>query len=106
LELKSPWHIFEFYWLAISAMMQARAADGNISAEAKMINGVRHTLSVWESKAHMRQFVHSGAHLKAMQSFTKIATGKTFGYESNELPSWERVHLMWQNHGMSYEQGH
>jgi heme-degrading monooxygenase HmoA len=67
-------------------MLQGQSASGNISAEARTVNGVHHTLSVWSDEEAMRAFLTSGAHLKAMRAIRSIATGRTFGYASERLP--------------------
>ncbi len=102
LKLKNSMSILAFFRHAIPSMNQAKKADGNISAEAKKINGIYHTLSVWESEEKMREFIYSGAHLKAIQEFPKIATGKTFGYTTNSLPSWDDVHSLWLDYSIEY----
>ena len=103
LKLKNSMSILTFFRHAIPSMNQAKKADGNISAEAKKINGVYHTLSVWETEEKMREFIYSGAHLKAIQKFPKFATGKTFGYTTNSLPSWNDVHSLWLDYSIEYE---
>lgn len=103
LRLKGPWDALRFWRLAIPAMRQARQAPGNVQATAKTIAGVRHTLSVWESKAAMKAYLYAGAHKKAIKAFPAIATGKTFGFESERVPDWADVHRMWHEHGRSYE---
>ena len=103
LRLKRPWHHFRFWWLAIATMREAQQAPGNLQAAAKTIAGVRHTLSVWESKAAMRAFLYAGAHKKAIKAFPTIASGKTFGFESERVPDWAEVHRLWQECGRSYE---
>ncbi len=65
-------------------------------------NGVQHTLTVWRSKEDMKRFLTSGAHLNAMKAFRSIATGKTFGYESDKVPSWEEVHKIWLTQAKTY----
>lgn len=102
LRVKSPWYGPRFWWHAIRSMAQAQAAPGNISAEARSIGGVQHTLSVWESKAAMRQFLVTGAHLAAMKSFRSIATGGTFGYEAEAVPGWDEVHALWLERAAEY----
>lgn len=102
LQLKSWWKVFSFYRYAIPAMAQAKASEGLIFADAKKINGVYHTVSVWQTKEHMLNYVHSGAHMNAITSFNQIATGKTFGYESREIPSWQEVHRRWHDEGVNY----
>lgn len=107
LRLKGPWVAMRFWWHAIRSMTQAQAAPGNISASARMINGVNHTLSVWEDKAAMRRFMLSGPHGKAMRAFPAIATGSTFGFETarDAVPDWDQVHALWLEHGVEYGVG-
>lgn len=102
LRLKRPWHVFRFWRHAVAAMRQAQRAPGNLQASAKTIAGVRHTLTVWESKAAMRAFLYSGAHKKAIRAFPAIATGKTFGFEGDRVPNWDEVHRLWQERGRDY----
>lgn len=83
-------------------MIQAQNSDGNLFAEAKKINGVRHTITAWRSKEDMQNFLYQGAHLKAIKSFNGIATGKTFGYESESIPSWNEVHDLYLNNAKNY----
>ena len=99
LSLNSPWHAPLFWWHAVSSMRQARAAQGNISAEARTINGVHHTVSAWRDIDVMKAYLTSGAHLAALKSYRKIATGRTLGYEAETVPDWKRVHAIWQRDG-------
>ena len=50
----------------------------------------------------LRAFVGSGPHLKAVQSFRKIATGSTFHYESDTIPSWKEARRLWEEHYKEY----
>ncbi|MEM8916831.1 MAG: DUF3291 domain-containing protein, partial [Pseudomonadota bacterium] len=95
LKLKYPWSGVRFFWHASQSMGQAKSVDGNISAEARTINGVHHTLSVWRDKASMRAFLYSGAHGNAVKAFRSFATGMTFGFEAEKPPSWDEVHQLW-----------
>jgi hypothetical protein len=97
--LNSKVHAPRFWWHAIRSMMQAKAAHGVISADARNINGVHHTLTVWESREAMRQFLITGAHMKAMKNFKSIAHGKVLGFESATVPSWDEVHELWRTNG-------
>jgi quinol monooxygenase YgiN len=99
LELKRAWHAPVFWRHAIASMSQAQQADGCLSAEARTINGVHHTLSIWESRDKMLTYLRTGAHLKAMQTFEKIATGKVFGFETDTPPNWSDVHDLWVTQG-------
>lgn len=95
LQLIKPWHAIRFWWHALRSMAQAKAAQGNISAAAKTINGVHHTLTVWKDELAMRTFVTTGPHLKAMRAFHFIATGKTLGFYTDIVPDWNSVHELW-----------
>jgi hypothetical protein len=50
----------------------------------------------------MQAFIYSGAHKKAIAAFRKIASGKTLGFESEVIPSWEEVRAMWEEQGRNY----
>jgi hypothetical protein len=86
LRLKSVLNGPAFWWHAIRSMQQAEDAPGNISAEARIINGIHHTLTVWENEAAMRAF-----HL--------MATGKTLGFSADTPPNWDEVHRLWLDQG-------
>ena len=53
------------------------------------MKGFQCTLTAWESREAMLNYLRSGAHLVAMKSFSKIATGRTYGFESESIPTWE-----------------
>lgn len=93
---------FLFWRYAIPSKIQADTAPGILFSDVKRINKIQHTLTAWESKDHMKDYLHSGAHLKAIKVFRKIAVGKTFGYESDKIPSWDEVHDLWLLHGKEY----
>ena len=98
LKLKSVLRWPQFMWFAIRAMNQAKKAEGNISADARSIDGMHHTLSVWQSEAHMRAYLGAGAHLHAMKNFRQMASGSTYGYESVIVPSWAEALELWRKH--------
>lgn len=105
LKLKGPFAAARFWWHALRSMAQAQAAPGNISASARRIDGVNHTLSVWTDKAAMRRFLVSGAHGQAMRAFPSIATGSTFGFEAETVPDWSEVHQLWLDRAIPYRTG-
>jgi hypothetical protein len=76
-------------------MRQAQAAPGLISADARRIDGIHHTLTVWESETAMRSYLASGPHLAAMKAFRRIATGRTIGYATNHAPGWHEARSIW-----------
>ena len=95
LELASIWQAPRFWWHAIRSMAQARRAAGNLSVDARRIDGVHHTLSVWTDEAAMRRYLVAGAHLQAMKSFHGMGTGKTYGFTAEQAPGWDEAHNLW-----------
>lgn len=91
LRLKSRWRVPQFWWHAVRSMIAARQAPGNLSAEARTIDGVHYTLSVWTDRAAMRAFLVSRPHLQAMRAFPGFATGKTVSFEAATAPDFEAV---------------
>ena len=102
LRVKSIWQELRFWRHALASMAQAKRSEGIISADARTINGIRHTLTVWESETAMRRFLYRGAHRRAIRAFPAIAAGKTFGYVTDQPPSWDQVHQLWLEHGKDY----
>ena len=99
LRVKSIFHAPRFWWHALRSMAQAKTAPGNISVDTRTINGVHHTMSVWQSRDAMRTYLTKGAHLAAMKSFRAIGSGKILGFEANEAPPWSEVHDLWIKEG-------
>lgn len=91
-----------FWRLAIPSFNQARSSDGILFCEVKRIQGNQCTLTAWESREHMLRFMRSGVHLTAMKSFHKIATGKTYGFESESIPKWTEAFELLTKNGRVY----
>ncbi len=70
LQLRSPFYAPAFWWHAVRSMRQAYAAPGLISAQARKIRGVHHTVTLWDNEAAMRAYLVTGAHLGAMKAFS------------------------------------
>jgi hypothetical protein len=96
LRLVSVFRYPVFVWHAVGAMIQARRADGCLSADARSIAGWQHTLTVWRDRKAMLAFVASGAHLKAMRAFRLIGTGRTIGFEAARAPGWDEALSIWR----------
>ena len=99
LKLNGPLSAPRFWWHALRSMTQAQRAPGNLSAEAKRIDGIHHTLTVWNDKAAMRAYLVAGAHMQAMKAFRSVATGAVLGYEADVVPEWSEVHEIWRTRG-------
>ncbi len=99
LKPKGLFGFFKFWSLAIPSFQEAKKAEGILFCEVKNMYGNQCTITAWESRDHMLQFMRSGIHLKAMKAFNKIATGKSYGYESDEIPTWEQAYATLQEKG-------
>ncbi len=102
LQVKKPWKYILFFWYAIPAFRQSKKAKGILFSEVRRVNGVEHTLTIWENKNRMLEYRNSGAHLRAIKHFRKIATGRTYGFESKIQPSWDEALSLWQHHAKEY----
>ena len=102
LKPKGIYGFFKFWTLAIPSFGEAKSAKGNLYSAVKKINGFQCTLSAWESRDSMLVFMKNGVHLKAMKSFHSIATGRTYGYESDTIPSWEEAYELLVSKGKNY----
>ncbi|MBQ2262875.1 MAG: hypothetical protein II336_16100 [Loktanella sp.] len=99
LQVRRVWDVPSFWSHAIKSMVQARNAPGNISADARTISGVHHTLSVWTDEDAMRAYLTAGPHLEAMRLFPRNATGKVVGYLAAQAPDWSEVPAIWLERG-------
>ena len=99
---KSPFHVILFWFHAIRSFRQAQQAPGNLYCATRKINGVYHTITAWESKNQMLAFIHQEPHINAIKAFNKIATGKTFGFESETIPNWLEAQKVWEEKGKVY----
>jgi hypothetical protein len=91
-----------FWTLAIPSFSEAKSAKGNLYSAVKKINGYNCTLSAWENRDSMLVFMRNGVHLKAMKAFNSIATGRTYGYESDVIPSWDEAYSILETKGKNY----
>jgi hypothetical protein len=102
LKPKGVWGLVRFWTLAIPSFSEAKSAKGNLNSAVKKINGYNCTLSAWENRESMLAFMKNGVHLKAMKAFNAIATGRTYGYESDTIPSWEDAYSILETKGKNY----
>jgi hypothetical protein len=102
LSFQKPWYFFHFWWYAVRSKIQSDKAPGNLFSEARRLEGVQHTLTVWTSKKAMLGFVHSGVHKKAVSVFRRYFTGKTYGYETTEVPTWESALEQFRQNARDY----
>jgi len=94
---------FQFWRLAIPSFEQARKAKGNTFCEVKRIKGYQCTLTAWASREDMLVFFRSAVHVKAMKAFPMIASGRTYGFEADSIPTWEEAFTLLQEKGKVYD---
>ncbi len=103
LRLKGPLNVFRFFWHAIPSKAQADRAKGCLRAEVKALDGMQHTLTVWDSRQDMLLYRNNGAHLKAMKVFRKIATGRIYGFEHADTKiGWDEALDHWRKFSKEY----
>lgn len=102
LKLKSFWYTPLFYFFAVPSFEQARKAKGNKQTQTTTRNGFHHTLTVWDSKKSMLNYLYTGSHKRAIANFRWMATGKTYGYVSVSVPNWDEAIKVWDKHGRDY----
>lgn len=91
-----------FWVLAVPSFRQAQRAPGNLFCEVRRIQNYQCTLTAWTSRDAMLDYLRSGTHLKAMKAFKRIATGKSFGYASEDIPAWDEAYNILMNHGRDH----
>merc|ERR1711862_933289 len=100
LKLSSFLHLPRFWYYNMPTMRQAKNAEGNVSVDGIFVDGLLHTLSVWEDKRAMTKFFRSGAHARAMKITGSVAEStKIYGYETDRVPSWEEALKIWNEKG-------
>lgn len=103
LRLRAWWHFPAFVYHSFRAMAQVRRSAGNIAVDAWKGAGVYHTLTVWENERAVKRFVYQGHHRAAIKVFATIATGKTYGFSSSEIPNRREAVSIWQEKGRNYQ---
>lgn len=102
LQLKNILQYPRFMRYAVPSAIHARNAEGIVVARTTARNGIQHTLTVWEDKTFMLQYMRAGAHLQAMKVTNQVSAPggtKIYGYESDTIPTWEEALELWDLHG-------
>ena len=89
--LRSSWHLPRFYTLAVPALLAAQHAKGNLHAETRKLGATFASLTAWESRDAMIEYVRCPVHLRAMRAFPAMATGHTLTFVGAQVPSWDDV---------------
>ena len=85
-----------FWIFTIPAFRAAQKSEGNLFCESKKIDNYYHTITAWKNRGNMMKYLTGKAHSKAMKNFSLIGTGSTYGYERDQIPSWEEAIEIWK----------
>lgn len=104
MQVKSYSAFPQFFYHAFPSLRQAARAPGNISTTATSYKGIQFTMSVWENREYMLQYLHTGAHLQAMKIGSNVGSYvKVFGdwwdTDQNALPNWNQARRLWEKYG-------
>ena len=90
---------FRFLSHAVPLFQLAQKSPGNIHTERFTYQGYYHTLTAWESRDAMMDYVYSSAHQKAIDLYDVLGEGLTCHYESEEIPSSQDALDYWNANG-------
>ena len=89
IKVKGFFGMLRFMRYTTPSFAAARKANGNLFCDSKNINKYYHTLTAWENKNMMMDYLRGKHHALAMKNFRSIGTGSVYGYEDDLMPSWE-----------------
>jgi hypothetical protein len=96
LKPKNFFTTIRFWIFTIPAFRAAQISEGNLFCESKKKDSYYHTITAWKNRNMMMKYLKSKAHSKAMKNFSLIGTGSTYGYEGDQIPSWEEAVKTWK----------
>ena len=88
-----------FLFHAVRLFQLAQKSAGNLHTERFTYLGSYHTLTAWESKDAMMEYVYSPGHQKAIDLYDILGEGLTCHYESKEIPSISQALEYWKANG-------
>ena len=86
----------KFMRYTIQSFNTAKKANGNLFCDSKKINKYHHTLTAWENRSKMMDYLRGKHHSSAMKNFRSIGTGSVYGYEDDSMPNWEDAIKKWK----------
>jgi hypothetical protein len=96
LKPKNFFTTIRFFIFTIPAFRAAQRSEGNLFCESKKKDSYYHTITAWKNRDMMMKYLTGKAHSKAMKNFSLIGTGSTYGYEGNQIPSWNKAIKIWE----------
>lgn len=102
LQVKSPWHWPVFWYHALPAAAQCRAAEGCVTLHTFSDGGFMHTFSVFDTRRNLKAFSMTGAHRRASKAFSRIAIGKVLTWDCEDIPSIKDALSVWREQARWY----
>ena len=96
IKTKSFFGMLKFMRYTLPSFTAARKANGNLFCDSKKINNYYHTLTAWENRSKMMDYLRGKHHSSAMKNFRSIGTGSVYGYEDDLIPSWKDALKKWK----------
>ena len=96
LKPKNFFTTIRFFIFTIPAFRAAQKFEGNLFCDSKKIGSYYHTITGQKNRDIMLKYLTDEAHSKAMNNFSLIGTGSTYGYEGGQIPSWEEAIEIWK----------
>ena len=88
--------MLKFVRYTMPSFSAARKANGNLFCDSKKMCKYHHTLTAWENKSKMIDYLRGKHHALAMKNFKIIGTGSVYGYEDKVIPSWKEAIKKWK----------
>lgn len=91
IELRSPFSFFALSRMALDISRQLKKSRC-VQFRKKGFWTKHYTMTLWQNEEDMREFAHSGDHLKAMKVAGTLAREiRTVALTVDELPKWDRA---------------
>ena len=100
LHVKSIFAFRHFYPHAYKSFRAAKKSPACLEVKTTAFGFFDHsTMSLWEDRASMLEYLRCTDHLAAMKDFDKIGSGCVYGYEASHLPDWSEAKELLQKYG-------
>jgi len=102
LRLRGWQHVPLFWWFALRSMHSPQRAPGLVSVDARTIEGIHCTVSVWRSGSAMAAFARGRPHAAAVRAFSRMAVGRVARVRMVGRPDWDEALALLCEHGRAY----
>lgn len=86
--------------LSSASIKAAQSGKGNVSVKTRAKGWrVHQTLTIWQTKEDLLDFVRGNAHLKAMKATAELTRNvRVYHWESDQLASWKQAENQLNTH--------